>query len=228
MRIKICGMTTPESACRCLEVGADMIGLIFYPPSPRHVDVSKIRKILDAVEPFRKQGRQTVLVVVDSLPDELDSRIDFVQLHGSFSGEFPAKRIYVVKNRQTRDRLLKESATKILPDSTLTNSMLTDSFYLLEMSQGFLPGGNGMIWNWLEAKEFCERFPTFLAGGITPENVLAAITQAQPYGIDVSSGVESSPGVKDFNKVQQLIETVFNHENKNKLASMPTCPSCNS
>ncbi|MDR0704619.1 MAG: phosphoribosylanthranilate isomerase [Planctomycetaceae bacterium] len=204
MYIKICGITTPEMAQRCFEVGADMIGLIYYPPSPRHVDVSKIREILDAAEPFRQQERQTVLVVVDSLPDEIDSRIDFVQLHGSISGEFSAKRIQVIKDGQTRDRLLHESATKILQDS----------LYLLEMSRGFLPGGNGVSWNWSEAREFCKRFPTFLAGGITPENVLDAITQAEPYGIDVSSGVEFSPGVKNFNKVQQLIEKVISYKKK--------------
>ncbi|MDR1268200.1 MAG: phosphoribosylanthranilate isomerase [Planctomycetaceae bacterium] len=198
MHIKICGITTPESVRQCFEAGADMIGLIFYPPSPRHVDVLKIREILDAAEPFRQQGRQTVLVVVDSLPNEIDPRIDFVQLHGSASGEFSAKRIQVVKNQQTRDRLLNEPVTKILDNS----------LYLLEMSHGFLPGGNGAVWNWSEAREFCKRFSTFLAGGITPDNVLDVITQAQPYGIDVSSGVESSPGIKDFNKVQQLIKKI--------------------
>jgi phosphoribosylanthranilate isomerase len=104
----------------------------------------------------------------------------------------------VIKDCRTRDRLLNESATTILDDS----------FYLLEMSQGFLPGGNGMGWDWSEAREFCKRFPTFLAGGITPDNVLDAMTQAEPYGIDVSSGVEISPGVKDFDKVQQLIKKV--------------------
>jgi phosphoribosylanthranilate isomerase/indole-3-glycerol phosphate synthase/phosphoribosylanthranilate isomerase len=206
MYIKICGITTSEMARRCFEIGADMIGLIYYPPSPRHVEVSKIREILDAAEPFRQQKRQTVLVVVDSLPDEIDSRIDFVQLHGSVSGEFSAKRIQVIKDAPTRDRLLSESATTIL----------NDSFYLLEMSRGFLPGGNGMCWKWSEAKEFCKRFPTFLAGGITPDNVLDAITQAEPYGIDVSSGVEVSPGVKDFNKVQQLIAKVISYEKKRK------------
>ncbi|MDR2641530.1 MAG: phosphoribosylanthranilate isomerase [Planctomycetaceae bacterium] len=204
MYIKICGITTPEMARRCFEFGADMIGLIYYPPSPRHVEVSKIREILDAVEPFRQKKRQTVLVVVDSLPDEIDSRIDFVQLHGSVSGEFSAKRIQVVKDSQTRDRLLSESATKIL----------NDSLYLLEMSRGFLPGGNGVCWNWLEAMEFCKQFPTFLAGGITPDNVLEAITQAEPYGIDVSSGVEISPGVKDFNKVQQLVKKVISYKKR--------------
>ncbi|MDR0611781.1 MAG: phosphoribosylanthranilate isomerase, partial [Planctomycetaceae bacterium] len=157
MYIKICGITTPEMARQCFEAGADMIGLIFYPPSPRHVDVLKIREILDAVEPFRQHKRQTVLVVVDSLPDEIDSRIDFVQLHGSVSGNFPAKRIQVIKDRQTRDRLLHESATEISEDS----------LYLLEMSKGVLPGGNGRGWNWSEAREFCKRFPAFLAGGIT-------------------------------------------------------------
>jgi phosphoribosylanthranilate isomerase len=208
MHIKICGMTTPESVRQCFEAGADMIGLVFYPPSPRHVDVLKIREILDAAEPFRRQGRKTVLVVVESLPDEMDPRIDFVQLHGSASGEFTAKRIQVVKNRQTRDRLLNESATETSATKTSATKTLDDSLYLLEMSHGFLPGGNGTVWDWSEAKEFCQRFPTFLAGGITPDNVLDVMTQAQPYGIDVSSGVESAPGIKDFNKVQQLVKTI--------------------
>ncbi|MDR0336460.1 MAG: phosphoribosylanthranilate isomerase [Planctomycetaceae bacterium] len=201
MHIKICGITTPESGQRCFDAGADMIGMVFYPPSPRHVDVSKIRKILNAVEPFRQQQRKTVLVVVDSLPDEIDPRLDFVQLHGSASCELPIKQIRVVKNCQTRDRLLNQSATKTLDDS----------FYLLEMSRGGLPGGNGTDWNWSEAKEFCERFPTFLAGGITPDNVFDVLAQTQPYGIDVSSGVESAPGIKDFNKVRQLIKNIRNY-----------------
>jgi phosphoribosylanthranilate isomerase/indole-3-glycerol phosphate synthase/phosphoribosylanthranilate isomerase len=201
MYIKICGITTPESARRCFEAGADMIGVVYYQPSPRHVDVSQIRVILDAAEPFRQQGRQTVLVVVDSLPDEIDSRIDFVQLHGSVSVAIPTRRIHVVKDRQTRDRLLSESATK-------TTKAVDDSLYLLEMSQGFLPGGNGAAWDWSEARTFCAHFPTLLAGGITPDNVLDVVIQARPRGIDVSSGVESSPGVKDFDKVQQLIRAL--------------------
>jgi phosphoribosylanthranilate isomerase len=76
------------------------------------------------------------------------------------------------------------------------------------MSTGLLPGGNGAAWDWSMARPFCERFPTFIAGGITPENIADVIRFANPYGIDVSSGVESSPGVKDMDKVKRLIENV--------------------
>jgi len=80
--------------------------------------------------------------------------------------------------------------------------------YALEISSGPLPGGNGIAWDWSLARPFCERYPTLLAGGITPENVAEAIRLARPCGIDVSSGVESSPGVKDIDKVKRLIENV--------------------
>lgn len=71
-----------------------------------------------------------------------------------------------------------------------------------------MPGGNGAAWEWSVTKPFCERFPTFIAGGITPENVAEVVRLAHPYGIDVSSGVESAPGVKDIDKVRRLIENV--------------------
>ena len=71
-----------------------------------------------------------------------------------------------------------------------------------------MPGGNGAAWDWSLAKPFCELFPTLIAGGITPENVSEVIRQVSPCGIDISSGVESSPGVKDMDKVRQLIENV--------------------
>ena len=71
-----------------------------------------------------------------------------------------------------------------------------------------MPGGNGIAWDWSIAWPFCERYPTLIAGGVTPENVAEVIRLANPDGIDVSSGVESSPGVKDIDKVKQLIENV--------------------
>jgi phosphoribosylanthranilate isomerase len=204
MKIKICGITTPEAAQRCFELGADMIGLIYYPPSPRHVDVAQIRAILDAAEPFRQTGRQTVLVVVDSLPDEIDSRFDFVQLHGTLPNieqvqHLPCRLISVVKDFATFNELLLQNKSDFKQENPDVPQ------FVLEMSHGILPGGNGAAWDWSMAKPFCERYQTLLAGGITPDNVLDAIEQATPFGIDISSGVESAPGVKDFDKIKRLM-----------------------
>ncbi len=201
MLIKICGITAPETAIACLEAGADMIGLVDYPPSPRHVEETCIREILDAVEPFRKMGRQTVLVVVDSWPEEIDPRIDWVQPYGKERNGIPVRRIRVVKDRETFDRLLAVSRTD-LPGSE------DQPLYALEMSTGLLPGGNGAAWDWSLARPFCARYPTLLAGGITPENVVEALRLARPYGLDVSSGIESAPGIKDIDKIKRLIENV--------------------
>lgn len=202
MLIKICGITAPEIAIDCFETGADMIGLVHYPASPRHVDAAKIRKILDAAKPYRDKGRKVVLVVVDSLPEELLSRFDYVQCYGSVPQNISCKTITVVTDRKQYDELMSEP----------NNDEQQDLLFTLEMSRGILPGGNGTAWNWCEARPFCKRYPTLLAGGVTPENVIDAIQEAQPYGIDVSSGVESVRGIKDVNKVRHLIKTVRKYQ----------------
>ncbi len=202
MLIKICGITSPEIAVACFETGADMIGLVYYPPSPRHVDETKIREILDAIEPFRERGKKVVSVVVDQLPNKIDSRIDFIQSYGKERPDLSIPKIHVVKERKTFDSLL-----AAFPNGPPTKAEST-AIYCLEMSSGILPGGNGEAWDWLLAQPFCARYPTLLAGGITPENAVDAIQYAHPYGIDVSSGVESAPGIKDMDKVRCLIGNV--------------------
>jgi phosphoribosylanthranilate isomerase len=207
MLIKICGITTPEAAVRCFECGADWVGLVHYPPSPRHIGVDKMREILDGVDSYRKTSgtdKKIVLVVVNDLPQEFlnnfDERIDFVQCYGDIPNSVSSDRLIpVVKERKQLEELMSPP-----------NENNEHSLYALEMSHGTLPGGNGVSWNWDEARPFCRRFPTLLAGGITAENVGDAIRRAEPYGIDVSSGAESSPGVKDFEKISRLIKIVRN------------------
>ena len=210
--VKICGITTLETAIACFEAGASMIGLVHYPPSPRYVDAAQMIKILDAVEPFLSHAsRDVALVVVDQLPEEIDSRITYLQAYGNIEpdaldrDDLPPNVIPVIKDKETIDQLCGSCATK---SCKCSHSSASPSYYCLEISQGTLPGGNGAAWDWSIAKPFCERLPTLIAGGITPENVADVIRLASPCGIDVSSGVESSPGVKDMDKVRQLIENV--------------------
>ena len=208
MLIKICGITSPDTAIACFESGADMIGLVHYPPSPRHLDETKIIEILDATAPFRQKTGQMILVTVDQLPSEnVTNIVDGIQIYREIRPDehkqyrLPNLMIRGVKDYATFARLLETPA-----------KCECGQQFLLELSAGILPGGNGASWDWSRAKPFCERYFTFLAGGITPENVIDAIRQANPHGIDVSSGVESAPGIKDTEKVRRLIENVRNYQ----------------
>jgi len=224
MIIKICGITSPELAVACFELGVDMIGLVHYPPSPRHLEVSKLADIARGVLPFRESGKKVVLLVVNQneqetlqILDACDRQIDFVQFYGH---ETEAKRL---ENHVRVLRPVCDEATcnRLLAQNDMRFQKTDTPQFVLELVPGKLPGGNGQCWNWSNAEPFCQRFPTFLAGGITPENVTEAIQFANPYGIDVSSGVESAPGVKDIDKVKRLIENIHktlifkdnNHEN---------------
>jgi phosphoribosylanthranilate isomerase len=235
--VKICGITTPEMAIACLEAGASMIGLVHYPPSPRHLDVARMREILDAVEPFLiHANRDVVLVVVDQLPEEIDSRINYLQVYGTIPSDalqrddLPPSGIPVIKDKEAIAQLCNAACTaksrgaghtfvsgvaylgyappRVESSCKCSHSSAAPSYYCLEISQGTLPGGNGVAWDWSLAQPFCKCFPTLIAGGITPENVAEVLRLAHPCGIDVSSGVESAPGVKDGDKVQRLMENV--------------------
>jgi len=237
MKIKICGITSPETALACFELGADMIGLVHFAPSQRHLNLPALADIIDAVAPLRQSGKQIVLLAVDkSVPkilrilDVCDHQFDFVQFYGSeteaASLEKHVRVLRPVRDEATCSRLLtsgerlqtsdvrlqeekelQESTSNTCPEA---RSLKPEARFVVELAPGLYPGGNGLSWDWSNAAPFCRKFPTLLAGGITPENVADAIRQANPCGIDVSSGVESSPGVKDIDKVKRLIENIRN------------------
>ena len=183
--VKICGVTVPETAIACFEAGATMIGLVHYPPSPRHVDVAQIREILDAAEPFLScAGRDAVLVVVDQLPEEIDSRINALQIYGNVEpdnlqrDDIPPCTIQVIRDNETIVRLCNSHVAKprdagltfeslyfgfMPPGESSCQCRNAPAYYCIEMSQGMLPGGNGAAWDWSIARPFCERYPTFIA-----------------------------------------------------------------
>ncbi len=218
MMIKICGITSVNNAVQCFEAGADMIGLVQYPPSPRHLELTKLAEIVRAVSPFRESGKEIVLLVVDQnaqetlrILDACDRQFDFVQFYGD---ETEAKRLEEhirvlrpIRNEALYNQLLSQN------DSRHQESDMPR--YVLELTQGKLPGGNGASWDWSKAKPFCEKFPTLLAGGITPENVVDAMRFARPFGVDLSSGVETSPGAKNIDLVRRLVDTVRSVETEN-------------
>ena len=213
--IKICGITSPETAVTCFELGADMIGLVHFAPSQRHLDLPALVDITCAVAPLRTSGKKIVLLVVDKnlqkimrILDVCDHQFDFVQFYGSET-EAASLEKHVPVLRPVRDeatcRRLLTSGVGNRETASNTNPEVR---FVVELAPGLYPGGNGLSWDWSNVAPFCRQFPTLLAGGITPENVAEAIRLANPYGIDVSSGVESSPGMKDMDKVRRLIENV--------------------
>ncbi len=184
-----------------LGYGADAIGLNFYPPSPRAIDLESIRNITDGIE-----GKtEVVALFVDPSKSEvqavLDSkRIDMLQFHGSESVEFcesfemPYMKVFRVKG---------SNAVELEIDHYKSAKMI-----MLDSFSEQAPGGTGKVFDWEIAKKIVNETEQkiVVAGGLSVENVQTAVAQIHPFGVDVSSGVEKSHGVKDLEKVNAFIE----------------------
>ena len=198
VRIKICGITNEKDALAAARFGADALGFIFA-PSPRRILPEKARQIIKALPPMV----QTVGVFVDENLGEVSSvaelcGLDILQFHGSESAEYcdslDRRVIKAVRLRNRQD-------LKILAKyDGVVHALLLDTYVPDKL------GGTGMSFNWQWAVEARKYGRIILAGGLNPENVAAAISIAKPYGVDASSSVEHSPGVKDHEKMAQFIE----------------------
>lgn len=197
-RVKICGITSVDDALAAIEAGADALGFNFA-PSPRQVTPAQAGAIARALPPFLTK----VAVVVDQeLGPILDEcPIDTVQFHGSESPEkvagCPLKRIKVIRLRGEQDL-----------EALAAYQGIADAFLLDTYVEG-VPGGTGATFPWeLASAARRNSCPVILAGGLTPGNVGEAIRRARPYAVDVSSGVEASPGKKDAAKLRAFIAAV--------------------
>ncbi len=202
VQIKICGLTNADEALGCAALGADAIGLVFYPKSPRNLTESQAKDIVSVLPNQVK----TVGVFVNETFSAIMRKVEYcglnaVQLHGRESPELVRQlrdeKLIVIKGLYTERRpFLKEA------------SDYKASAFLTECGKGILPGGNAMAWNWSEAKSFGEDYPLILAGGLSADNVSQAIAAGQPDAVDISSGAESSPGRKDLDKTRAFIHAV--------------------
>jgi phosphoribosylanthranilate isomerase len=200
--IKICGLTRANDAVACAEAGADAIGLVSYPPSPRHLTPLQAREISLALP----EHTARVGVFVDSPVSDILKRIDdcrltAVQLHGQESPD-------VVRALCDMGVLVIKALFIHKPPVISKASRYPAAAFLVECGKGRLPGGNALTWNWGEVKSFGQSYPLILAGGISPETIAMAVSEAGPDAVDVSSGVESSPGRKDIDKVCALIQAI--------------------
>ncbi len=208
-RVKICGFTRDEDARTAAMLGVDAIGLVFYPASPRNVNVKQAQVIVEALPPFVT----VVGLFVDERPEAVQAvlnqvRIDLLQFHGEESPDYceSFSRAYIkaIRMRPGVDLL------KLASDYGSACGLLLDA------DDPSCKGGTGTSFDWAMIPAGCP-LPVILAGGLKPENVGAALGQVRPYGLDVSSGVEAAKGIKDKDKMAAFLKEVqdFDHSRIN-------------
>jgi phosphoribosylanthranilate isomerase len=202
-QVKVCGLKRIEEAMECAIIGVNAIGLVFYPKSPRYVteEVAKtismaLPKEINKVGIFVDETFATIMRKVERC------RLTAVQLHRRESPE-------LVRCLRKENLLVIKALFSEGTPSMENASEYDASAFLVECGQGLLPGGNALEWNWATAKEFGDKHPLILAGGLTADNVSGAITASRPDAVDVSSGVEYKPGGKDLKKVKAFMDAVF-------------------
>jgi phosphoribosylanthranilate isomerase len=201
-RIKICGITRVEDAHAAVDLGADAIGLVFYAPSPRNLDFERARAIIASVPPFVT----TVGLFVNPEPRLVESVLrrcppGALQFHGEESPDFCAGfGLPYIK------------AARVRPDADLVQYLtpfVAAQGWLLDAYSDKLYGGTGEPFDWALIPGRLAR-PVILSGGLSPDNVTAAIRQCRPWAVDVSSGVEATKGIKDAAKIAAFIAGVKN------------------
>lgn len=203
-KVKICGITTLEDARFLAGALADYLGFIFYPDSPRYVEPAKAGAIINWLE-----GPQKVGVFVNQPLDDVNrimtqTGIDLVQLHGNESPgychliEKPIIKAIHINDQTDKDQLMR-NIEKYEP---------VVDFLLFDTKIEGLWGGTGRIFDWDLLNDIQHDIPVFLSGGLNADNVQQAITQMNPYAVDLSSSLEESPGLKDFDKIDQFFEVM--------------------
>ena len=199
-KIKICGIKTVHDALSAIDAGADMLGFNFYPKSPRYITVGHCRDIMSVM---RKYGHITYVgVFVNASVAEVRATMEtcaltLAQLHGDETPEM-LNSLYGKAFKAFRgipeslNGFVREDAPAFLVDAVVKGAY----------------GGTGAKADWSAAAELSKYYPLLLAGGLTPENVTEAVRRVKPWGVDVASGVESSPGVKDLSKIKDFVQAV--------------------
>ena len=204
MRVKICGITNLEQAQVIASLGAWALGFICTPSSPRYVETAQIKEIVGSLgKEIAKVG-----VFVNADPGTIKTLVEEtgltgVQLHGEETPKFCQQ----LKELLASVELIK--AIRVKSSQSLFESQIyfdcVDTL-LLDAYQPQIYGGTGKTLNWDELTKFNPPLPWLLAGGLTPDNIMSALEQLSPDGIDLSSGLERRPGYKDLDKVAQLFE----------------------
>jgi phosphoribosylanthranilate isomerase len=198
VRVKICGVTREADALAAVRLGADALGFNFWPGSRRYLTPAAARRIIERLPPFVT----SVGVFVNQSEGDMraiagETGIQVFQLHGDEPPELCARMPLPVVKAIPVDQV--RTLSKLL-------SYEVSAFLLDTPSRGY--GGTGQPFDWSLAEGVSEVAPVILAGGLTPENVADAVRAVRPYAVDVASGVESSPGVKDMDRMSRFVAAV--------------------
>lgn len=201
--VKICGITRVPDAQFAAALGADLIGLNLFPKSPRSLSLSKAREIADAVRGkvrlvgvFVNVPAPQVLAAIDLLG------LDFAQLHGD---EWPEEVAALGRRAIKVFRSLPVTETHLARFPSVWG-------YLVDTPNPKLFGGTGVVWDWSSLRAVRSRRPILIAGGISPDNARRALAESGATGLDVNSGVEAAPGMKDSEKLKRLFEEIHDLE----------------
>jgi len=198
--IKICGIKTVDDALAAMDAGADLLGFNFYPKSPRYIDAGTCRDIMSVMREYRHITY--IGLFVNASVAEVRTTIEtcglsLAQLHGDETPEMlnalRGKAFKAFRGvPQSIDGFARSDAPALLVDAAVKGAY----------------GGTGVKADWNKAAELAKRYPLLLAGGLTPETVAEAVRQVRPWGVDVASGVESSPGQKDASRMKAFVQAV--------------------
>ncbi len=202
-KIKICGITNPIDALQAVDAGADALGFVFYKKSPRHVTLNVVKSIVVNLPPFVLP----IGIFVNESPEKVRKTMDecglaLAQIHGDESAEYcESLGRPVIRGIRLRDHNTLFAMAEYKGRSRVRG-------FVLDAFSPTAYGGTGQTADWNLATEAAQSFSFLLAGGLTADNVQEAIRNVRPYGVDVSSGVEASPGKKDPAKVTAFIRSV--------------------
>lgn len=203
-RIKICGITRPEDGEHAVEAGAWAIGMVFWPRSPRALSLGAAAEIAAGL----RRRTELVGVFVNATLDEVVGTAEavgltWVQLHGDEGPQFCE-----AVSRRAGVKVAKAARVRSKADIQALDAFRNVDAHLLDAYREGEPGGTGETFRWDLARERLSQVPLILAGGLTPENVAEGIAATEPWAVDVSSGVESAPGIKDPWKIEAFVAAV--------------------
>ena len=209
MRVKICGLTNLDDALLALEAGADLLGFVLYPKSPRGVSlgvVAEIAQALRSAPAFQQRQPALVGVFVNEPPAAVRRALDEAGLDlAQLSGHEPPDDLRALGGRAYK-AIRSQAEADALPAAGAPPAHPYCPDFLLDAAHPTLYGGSGQLADLALAARLAARHRLLLAGGLTPDNVAAAIRAVRPWGVDAASGVEAAPGKKDPAKVRAFVQ----------------------